>query len=46
MEPSLTLAAVLTGFVMDCFLGDPPSLPHPVCLIGACISFFEKTLRR
>ena len=45
MELKFTLLAILTGFVVDCFIGDPASLPHPVTLIGKTISFFEKTLR-
>ncbi len=43
----LTLAAVLTGFGVDCLLGDPIwILPHPVILIGRLISASEKRLRR
>jgi adenosylcobinamide-phosphate synthase len=42
----LTLLSVLAGFLIDCILGDPHWLPHPVVLIGKLISFFEKTLRR
>lgn len=45
MELKLTMLAILAGFVMDYFLGDPETLPHPICLIGKCISFFEKVLR-
>jgi len=40
------MLAILVGFVMDCILGDPAKLPHPVCLIGKCISVFEKALRK
>ena len=46
MELKFTLLALLTGFVIDCFVGDPANLPHPVMLIGRTISLFEKTLRR
>lgn len=46
MVPKLTLLAILAGFVIDCFLGDPAGLPHPVCLIGRCISFLENALRK
>ena len=46
MELKFTLLAILTGFVIDCFVGDPANLPHPVMLIGRTISLFEKTLRR
>ncbi len=42
----LTLLSVLAGFLIDCILGDPRWLPHPVVLIGKLISFSEKTLRR
>ena len=46
MVVKLTLLAILAGFVIDCFLGDPAGLPHPVCLIGRCIAFLEKRLRK
>ena len=43
----ITLAAILTGFGIDCLLGDPVwILPHPVILIGKLISFAEKRLRK
>ena len=38
--------ALLIGFCIDCLLGDPHSLPHPVVLIGKLISFLEKGFRR
>ena len=41
-----TLLSVLLGFLIDCILGDPVWLPHPVVGIGKLISFSEKTLRR
>ena len=37
--------AVLGGFVLDAVFGDPAGLPHPVVLMGKCISKLEKTLR-
>ena len=37
--------AVLGGFVLDTFFGDPPWLPHPVVLMGKAISALEKRLR-
>ncbi len=37
--------ALLLGFFMDLFLGDPQWLYHPVRIIGNGISFFEKHLR-
>ena len=42
----LTIPGLLLGFLLDCFLGDPHSIPHPVVLIGKLISFLEKGLRR
>ncbi len=41
-----TLLSVLLGFLIDCVLGDPAKLPHPVVLIGKLISLSEKTLRK
>ncbi len=42
---NIFLAAMLAGFLIDCVVGDPPSLPHPVVLIGKAISIFEKRYR-
>lgn len=39
------LFAILAGFMLDLLIGDPRWLPHPICLIGNMISFFEKVLR-
>lgn len=33
------------GFLLDCLLGDPRWLYHPICLVGNGISFLEKCLR-
>ena len=41
----LTLLSVLSGFLIDCAIGDPAWLPHPVVLIGKLISLSEKGLR-
>lgn len=40
------VAAVLLGFLIDCVLGDPERLWHPICGIGSMISFWTKRLRR
>lgn len=40
------IAVSCIGFIMDCILGDPVWLPHPVCLIGWWISRLEQYLRR
>ena len=42
----LTLLSVLLGFLIDCVIGDPAWLLHPVVLIGKLISLSEKGLRR
>lgn len=39
-------AALAAGFIIDAFLGDPHSIPHPVCFIGKLISVSEKIIRR
>ena len=42
----LTLLSVFIGFLIDCVIGDPHWLPHPVMLIGKGISLCEKAARR
>ena len=39
------LISLLLGFLLDCLLGDPHSIPHPVVAIGKLISGLEKLLR-
>ena len=39
------MPAVLVGFLMDCLLGDPAGLPHPIVLIGKGIAALERALR-
>ena len=41
----LIFLAVLGGFLLDALFGDPAWLPHPVVLMGRCISALEKHLR-
>ncbi len=41
----LWMAAVLVGFLIDCLVGDPAALPHPVVLIGKGIAALERLLR-
>lgn len=41
-----SLAAVVLGFCIDLLVGDPHGFPHPVVLIGKCISTLEGLLRR
>lgn len=40
------MPSIYAAFLLDRLFGDPPSLPHPVRLIGTYISFFEKHVRR
>lgn len=40
------LIAMILGFIIDCFLGDPHGLPHPVVLIGKWISLLQRIFRR
>lgn len=40
------LLAVCIGFVVDCIVGDPEKLPHPVRWMGALITVLERRLRR
>ena len=46
MKTLVLILPVIIGFVIDVFLGDPHSLPHPIRLIGKLISTLEKTFRR
>ena len=39
------IIALIVGFLLDLWLGDPTWLYHPVCIIGKYISFAEKKLR-
>jgi adenosylcobinamide-phosphate synthase len=34
------------AFLLDIMIGDPRWFPHPVRMIGVCIEFFEKVLRK
>ncbi len=42
----MRILALPIGFIIDAFLGDPYSLPHPVRLIGSAIDRLEALLRR
>lgn len=37
--------AIIIGFIIDFFVGDPHAIPHPVVAIGKLISFLDKKLR-
>lgn len=38
-------AAVLLGFLLDLVLADPSWMPHPVVMMGKCITRLERVLR-
>lgn len=46
MTALFSLLPLLTGWLLDLFLGDPQRLPHPVVGFGRVISFGEKHLNR
>lgn len=37
---------LIAGFVIDCILGDPYRMPHPVRAMGSFIAVMEKLIRR
>ena len=37
--------AMLLGFLLDCLLGDPRTIPHPVVCMGRLISWLEMVFR-
>lgn len=41
----MLILAIALGFFLDCLIGDPEGLWHPVCAIGAIISKIEKFFR-
>ena len=45
-EVCIGVLPILIGFILDCMLGDPYWLPHPVRLIGRLISSLEGLLYR
>lgn len=38
--------SLLAGFLLDCIVGDPHCLPHPVRFMGSLISFLERRLNK
>lgn len=40
------IGVIVTGFILDLFLGDPHWMPHPVRFIGNIISFLTKSLHK
>lgn len=46
MNGKMTILACAVGFLLDCLLGDPVWLYHPIRVIGNLIAFLEKVLRK
>ena len=38
--------SIVFGFLLDLLFADPPKMPHPVVIIGKCITVLEKALRK
>ena len=36
----------MIGFILDCIIGDPYNIPHPIKLIGRLIGGLEKLVRK
>lgn len=45
-EQLTIIIPLLAGFALDCLIGDPHFLPHPIRLFGNAISFGEAKLNR
>ena len=46
MSSFIYASPIMIGFIIDLFLGDPYSLPHPVRLIGTLIARLEMMVRK
>lgn len=46
METYIIITALITGFLLDVFFGDPVWLPHPIVGFGKTIAWFEKHLNK
>lgn len=46
MKNIILILPLVVGFFIDCLLGDPYKLPHPIRAIGRLISFAEKKVRK
>jgi adenosylcobinamide-phosphate synthase len=42
----LLISPLVTGYILDLFLGDPEKLPHPIVLFGTTIGKGEKLLNK
>ena len=46
MKFVLASLPLIAGFILDCLIGDPYDMPHPVRLIGKLISDTEGFVRK
>ncbi|MBQ6180424.1 MAG: cobalamin biosynthesis protein CobD [Ruminococcus sp.] len=46
MKLILPAMPLILGFILDCIIGDPYNIPHPIKLIGRLISALETTVRK
>ena len=46
MKILLPALPVILGFLLDCAVGDPYNIPHPIKLIGRLIGTLEKVVRK
>ncbi len=46
MKFLLPALPLICGFLLDCIIGDPYDIPHPIKLIGRLISGLEKNVRK
>ena len=45
MKHLIPALPIILGFILDCIIGDPYNIPHPIKLIGSLISKLEKLVR-
>lgn len=46
MKHLLPILPVILGFLLDCAVGDPYNIPHPIRYIGRLISTLENIVRK
>ncbi len=46
MKHLLPALPIILGFLLDCVIGDPYNIPHPIRLIGNLIAGLEKIVRK
>jgi adenosylcobinamide-phosphate synthase len=46
MKHFLPALPLMIGFILDCIIGDPYNIPHPIKLIGRLIGGLEKLVRK